>query len=115
MEAFDSTIFRLHADTCKMLANPKRLMMLTLLSRDEMSVGEIAEKLGTPMATTSQHLSALKGKHLVEARKEGQTVYYRLRDRRVIEACNLIRLVLVDSMKERGELAQDISPESFGE
>jgi tRNA 2-thiouridine synthesizing protein A len=113
MEDIGFRIYQLHAGICRMLANPKRLQMLFLLDQKEMSVGEIADRLGTPMATTSQHLSALKGKHLVEARKEGKTVYYRLRDRRVLEACVLIRSVLIDSMKERGELARDVSADTI--
>ena len=113
MEMLDPAIFQLHANMCKMLANPTRLMMLTLLRRGEMSVGELAERVDAPMTTVSQHLSALKERYLVTARKDKQTVYYRLTDSRILEACILIRSVLIDGMKERGELASDISPEGY--
>jgi ArsR family transcriptional regulator len=113
VEVIDPRIFQLHADMCKMLANPKRLMMLTLLSRREMSVGELAEHVQAPMTTVSQHLSALREQRLVTARKDKQTVYYKLADPRILEACTLIRSVLIDGMKERGELAKDISPEGY--
>ena len=113
MEELDPRLFQLHANMCKMLANPTRLMMLTLLSRGEMSVGELAERVESPMTTVSQHLSALKERRLVIARKDKQTVYYQLADRRILEACILIRSVLIDGMKERGELAADVSPEGF--
>jgi hypothetical protein len=46
----------------------------------------------------------------VQTRKEGQTVNYSLADRRIIEACTLIRSVLLDKMKERGQVAKKIDP-----
>ena len=103
-------IFEMHADLCKTLSNPKRLMILALLAKKEMSVGEIAEVIAAPLSNVSQHLSLLKAQSLVQTRKDGQTVYCSLSDRRIIEACTLIRSVLLDKMKERGQVAQEIDP-----
>ena len=103
-------IFELHAELCKTLSNPKRLMILALLAKKEMSVGEIAEVISVPLSNVSQHLSLLKAQSLVQARKDGQTVHYSLSDRRIIQACTLIRSVLLDKMKERGQVAQEIDP-----
>lgn len=103
-------IFELHADLCKTLSNPKRLMILALLAKKEMSVGEIAEVIAVPISNVSQHLSLLKAQSLVRARKDGQTVHYSLADRRIIQACTLIRSVLLDKMKERGQIAREIDP-----
>jgi ArsR family transcriptional regulator, virulence genes transcriptional regulator len=103
-------IFELHADLCKTLSNPKRLMILALLAKKEMSVGEIAEVIEVPLSNVSQHLSLLKAQNLVQTRKDGQTVHYSLSDRRIIQACTLIRSVLLDKMKERGQIAQEIDP-----
>jgi ArsR family transcriptional regulator, virulence genes transcriptional regulator len=103
-------IFELHADLCKTLSNPKRLMILALLAKKEMSVGEIAEVIAVPLSNVSQHLSLLKAQSLVQTRKDGQTVHYSLADRRIIQACTLIRSVLLDKMKERGQIAREIDP-----
>lgn len=103
-------IFEMHADLCKTLSNPKRLMILAMLAKKEMNVGEIAEVIAVPLSNVSQHLSLLKAQSLVQTRKDGQTVYYSLSDRRIIEACTLIRSVLLDKMKERGQVAQEIDP-----
>jgi ArsR family transcriptional regulator len=73
-------------------------------------VGEIAEVIAAPLSNVSQHLELLKAQSLERTRKEGQTVFYRLADRRIIEACTLIRSVLLDKMKERGQVAQEIDP-----
>jgi ArsR family transcriptional regulator len=108
MEKVD--IFELHAALCQTLSNPKRLMILALLAKKEMNVGEIAEVIAVPLSNVSQHLSLLKAQSLVQSRKDGQTVYYSLSDRRIIEACTLIRSVLLDKMKERGQVAQEIDP-----
>ena len=103
-------IFKLHAEYCRSLANPKRLMILALLKDGERSVSELAEGISTPLATVSQHLALLRNRNVVESRKEGQTVYYHVVDPRLQEACILIRTVLLDGMKKRGEIAQEIDP-----
>lgn len=103
-------LFQLHAEFCRTLANAKRLMILTLLSQGEKSVGELADAIGCAMSTVSQHLTVLKTKHAVASRKEGQTVYYHITDPRLIEACLLTRTVLLDGMRRRGEIADQIDP-----
>ena len=108
MKIENPEIFRLHAEYCKTLASPKRLMILAMLAVREMSVGEMAEVIGVPLANISQHLAVLKSRHIVKVRKQGQTVYYSLTDPRITEACVLIRSVLLDNMKKRGVLAEEI-------
>jgi DNA-binding transcriptional ArsR family regulator len=103
-------IFELHANLCKTLANPKRLMILALLGKHETSVGEMAEVMGVSLSNVSQNLAVLRAHHLVSARKKGQTVYYSLTDRRIIQACTLLRSVLLDQMKMRGQVAQEADP-----
>lgn len=107
MEIVNTEIFHLHAEFCKTLANPTRLMILALLSKREMNVGEIAEVVKVRISNVSQHLSALRSKNIVEARKEAQTVYYSLVDPRLMEACHLIRSVLLEDLKHRGMIAHD--------
>ena len=97
-----------------MLANPKRLMILALLSKGEMSVGELADGMDTAMATVSQHLARLRNKNIVVARKDGQTVYYRATDPRLMDACVAIRTILLDGMKRRGEMAKEIEVDPVG-
>ena len=104
-------LFQIHADYCRVLANSKRLMIMACLAEKEMSVGEIAECIDTPLSTVSQHLSVLRNKQLVESRKEGQTVFYSPTDYRIMDACRIIRTVLIDGMKKRGEIAQEFDPE----
>ena len=52
----------------------------------ELRAGEIAQQLGLARSTTSEHLHHLLNLHLVSARKEGNTVYYRLRNHHLVRA-----------------------------
>ncbi len=103
-------IFDLHANLCRTLAHPTRLKILALLGKRETSVGEMADIIGVSISNISQHLAVLRSHNLVDTRKRGQTVMYRLADRRVIQACGTIRAVLLEQMRIRGEVAQETDP-----
>ncbi len=63
----------------KALANPDRLMLLCQMSQGEMSVGELEAELGILQPTLSQQLGVLRDEELVETRREGKHIYYRVR------------------------------------
>ena len=113
MKVRNLEIFEIHAAHCRALANPLRLAVIACLNKRELSVGQLAEILDVPLSTVSRHLSVLKGKHLVLSRKEGHKVFYRPADQRIVEACSLIRTVLIEGMKKRGEIAMEIKPDDF--
>jgi ArsR family transcriptional regulator, virulence genes transcriptional regulator len=104
-------IFNLHAEFCKVLSNPKRLMIIALLSKKDMCVGDIAKATNTALATISQHLRVLREQHIVNTKKEGQVVFYSLADPALMEACVMIRRVLLTSMHRRGTIAREVDPE----
>lgn len=61
-----------------MMANERRLVILCRLYERECSVGELADAVGLKMPALSQHLAKLKAAGLVEARRDGQTIHYRI-------------------------------------
>lgn len=65
------------------LANEKRLLTLCQLMEAECSVGELAEAVGLSQSALSQHLTRLRNDGLVDTRREGQTIHYRIADPRV--------------------------------
>lgn len=67
------------------VSTPKRIEMLDLLAQSERTVAELAEQAATPIKNTSAHLKALRQAGLVETRKDGQFVHYRLADQDVHE------------------------------
>lgn len=66
------------AEIHRLLANPRRLMMVWLLEQKERSVGELAAAVGASLQSTSQHLRLLREHGLVCSRREGQTIFYAL-------------------------------------
>lgn len=112
MKIDDTELFELHADFCKMIASPRRLMIIELLAKKESSVGEIAQALDVPPSNVSQHLRVMRSRHVVAARKDGQTVYYRLTHPRLPVVCAEIRSILLDGMDMRGKKARGMNKKS---
>jgi rhodanese-related sulfurtransferase/predicted transcriptional regulator len=73
------------------LASPLRLELIELLAQGERTVDRLATGLSVPIANASHHLRALRAARLVETRKEGTFVYYRLADDEVFELTRMIR------------------------
>ncbi|MDX2154165.1 MAG: metalloregulator ArsR/SmtB family transcription factor [Bryobacteraceae bacterium] len=65
--------------TLKLAAEPMRVRILLLLEREELSVTELQEILGVGQSTVSTHLAQLKQGELVEDRRQGKNILYRLR------------------------------------
>ena len=93
---FDEAAFALHAELCKVLTDPKRLMLIDALRHDERCVGELAATIGMSLPNASQHLSVLRHAGLVAARREGTTVFYRLVEPRIADACDLVHQIIAD-------------------
>jgi DNA-binding transcriptional ArsR family regulator len=72
----------------KLIGNEKRLLILCrLIAEREMPVGDLAEAVGLSQSALSQHLARMRDEGVVAARREGQTIHYRIADpnaRRVI-------------------------------
>jgi len=79
------------AAVARALGDPKRLCVLESLAGGEASVGELATRVSCQVPNMSQHLSVLRSAGLVAARRDGSTVYYRLADPRILEACQLLQ------------------------
>jgi DNA-binding transcriptional ArsR family regulator len=80
------------------LGDPIRLRILELLrEEEELSVGELVERLALPQPKVSNHLACLRWCGFVEARREGRTVYNRIADRRVAEMLELAESLLADN------------------
>lgn len=89
---------------CQTLANPKRIEIIDLLRNGELPVAELLRQTGLLKANLSQHLSVLRSKGIVRSRKEGLAVYYRIANQKIVKACDLMREVLFEQMRERGEV-----------
>lgn len=82
------------------LAHPTRIAVMECLTRGELSVGQLCEKVGVEQANASQHLAVLRNKHLVETRKEGSQIFYRLRDPLLAEVLEVMRRFFLSHISE---------------
>lgn len=90
--------YELHARMCSLMANPKRLEIIDILSEGEKSVEELTQAMGLNKANVSQHLTLMREAHLVTARKEGLHVYYRLANPKIVEAWSLMRKLALEQL-----------------
>ena len=72
------SVFKQQARVLKALANESRLIIIDRLNRSECSVGELTELIGSDVSTVSKHLSLLRANGIVDDRRQGTTVFYRL-------------------------------------
>lgn len=77
----------------KQLSHPQRLLILCSMAEGEKSVGEIEEACGASQSAVSQFLQRMRLEGLVEPRREGKQVYYKIVDKRVLELIRSLDLI----------------------
>src|SRR5215831_14575813 len=90
---FKDALYERFARIGKALSSPHRLELLEVLAQGEHSVETLAQQTGMPVANASQHLQVLRAAQLVEVRREGVYIYYRLADERVFGLWQAMREV----------------------
>jgi rhodanese-related sulfurtransferase/DNA-binding transcriptional ArsR family regulator len=105
--AFKDRLYGQFARISKALASPHRLELLELLAQGERTVDSLANEIGLSLANASQHLQALRQASLVDSRKQGLYVYYRLADPAVCEVCKAIRTVAERRLADLDRLVHD--------
>jgi len=101
---------RFKAEFFKALAHPTRIRILELLRDGERSVTELQLALGDEGAGVSQQLAILRMKNLVDTRRAGTSIYYRLRDRqinRVLDAARAIFEAHVIELRSISDAAEE--------
>ena len=106
--------FRLHAELCKVLTDPKRLALLHALRTGERSVGELAETTHSTLANTSPPLAVLRAAGLVEGSRDGTTVRYRLAEPEIIAACDIVDGIVGRRLAQHTPLPADPRPAAAG-
>ena len=75
----------------KALSNEHRLLIMCYLAEaEELSVGELADRLGLSQSALSQHLAKLREEGLVETRRQSQTIHYRVADPKAVQLLMLL-------------------------
>ena len=104
----EEKIFELHAEVCKSMASPTRLKIMGLLREGEKPVEELRKRLGLPKANLSQHLGVLRQRGIISSRRSGLNIYYKVTNSKMIKACDLLREVLLEQIREDGKLVKGI-------
>ena len=97
---FKDRLFEQFARVGKALSSPRRLEIVDLLSQGERTVEGIARETSMSVASASQHLQALKGARMVEARREGLYMHYRLADEEVFRTWQAVRTLAESRLSE---------------
>ncbi len=100
------------ADYIKALAHPTRLAILETLKAGEKCVCEILPEVGLEQSNVSQHLAKMREKGVLESRKEGNSVYYRVKDRRIYDALDTIKDIIVAEMEKTSAIVEEIKKEA---
>jgi len=90
------------------LAHPTRIAIVEALGEHELPAAKLIEKLNLEQANASQHLSVLRARQVVVSRKEGNQVYYSLRDPVLKQVLNLLREYFYSQLSESAVLLKEI-------
>ena len=104
---FKDRLYGQFARIGKALSSPHRLEILELLAQSERTVDSLATEIGLSLANTSQHLQALRQAALVDSRKDGLFVYYRLAGAEVFELSRVLRTVAEGRLAELERLIRE--------
>lgn len=100
------------ADIFRALAHSTRIHIIECLRDGEMTVGGLLERIPVEPANVSQHLALLRSKRLVRNRKEGNLVYYSLRDPLLIEVLDAMKKYFLAHLEESLALIREMEQQA---
>jgi ArsR family transcriptional regulator len=101
-------VHEVKAKLFRVLGHPARVRILELLRDGERSVGSLQAELALDSGGTSQHLAALRRIGLVESRREGTSVYYRVDDPRVFDLLEAGRAIIGRRLAEQQSILREL-------
>ena len=105
---YNLELLKMQAELCKTFAEPRRLIIIQELRDGEKSVGELQAAVDVQQPVVSHHLSILKTKGIVQARRAGRNTYYYLTNPKICEACDIVHDILLHQMKTNNELTKKL-------
>lgn len=100
----EDQIYAYHAEMCQVFSHPKRLEVINVLRDGEMTVTELSQKLGLTVGNLSQHLSMMRDRHILLSRKEGNQVYYRIANPKLLQCFDIMREMLFEQIRKDAAL-----------
>jgi ArsR family transcriptional regulator len=99
---------RFKAEIFQALAHPTRIAIVEALRNGEMSAGQIIDQLGLEQANASQHFAVLRSKQVVVNRKEGNQVFYSLRDPVLIEVLDVLKRYFYSQLSQTMSMLKEM-------
>ena len=78
------------AEYCSILGNAHRVQIVWILGNQELTVSEISDEIKTSLQNTSQHLRLMKNRGILQSRRDGREIYYRITDTKFSRTCPIL-------------------------
>lgn len=105
---FDEDLIQIESDFLKAIAQPTRLKILYFLKGGERCACEIIPRMKEDQSNISRHLTHMKDMGILESRKEGVSVYYKIKDKRVFTLLSLVDEMVKSEIKEKAKVVKII-------
>jgi len=105
---FDENLIEIESDFLRAIAQPTRLRILYFLKDGEKCACEIIPKMKEDQSNISRHLTHMKDVGILESRKEGVSVYYKIKDKRVFILLSLVDEMIKSEIKEKARVVKII-------
>lgn len=102
-------MYKLHAEYCKALANPRRLEILDLLRSGELKLEKLRGKMKIQRPALSQHLAILKERGFISTKKAGREIYCRVVQPKILRACDIFQEVLFEDIDKKKKLQKNLT------
>jgi ArsR family transcriptional regulator len=102
-------VYVVKAQLFRVLGHPVRIRMLELLSDGERTVGDLQAELSLDSSSTSQHLAALRQQGVLDSRRAGTSVYYRIRDPSVTQLLAVAKQILTSALSDSHALLSGLA------
>jgi DNA-binding transcriptional ArsR family regulator len=104
----NSPLRQFKAHIFQALAHPTRIAIVEALREGEVAAGALLVHLPVEQANLSQHLAVLRSKQIVVGRKDGNQVYYSLRDPVLIQVLDLLKQYFNSQLRETAAMLDDV-------
>lgn len=108
---FKDLIFQQFANIATAFSSPKRLEIIDILKQGEKDVETLSRQISATFANTSRHLQILKNARLVESRRDGVRMHYRLADEKVFNCWKSLQSLAENRVAEIREVLRDFLAE----
>jgi DNA-binding transcriptional ArsR family regulator len=105
-------VYVVKAQLFRVLGHPLRIRILELLRDGERTVGDLQAELELDSSGTSQHLAALRQQGVLDSRRAGTSVYYRIRDPRISQLLALAKQILTSALADSHALLGDLADDT---